>query len=1043
MSAKVKANRSGIDLRNVQEVIDAESSAEWATMQNQQQYFTPGWLVEECNEHLHKFNHYTHITVLDPQCGKGSTLSVPSEYKHKYGFDIDNRLSLPDVKFIKGNCVKMMDLVDEIYPDLKWHVINANPPFGKRWKVGESKKITDSTKYTWEWNLRHGFCGYFMSNYKTIEKLGIHKHKAVYKYERKTEVWKDCNVEIGIVWWRNGVERDVTNHYRTDEIWDEIETIQREESRSRPWNIWMENGKMKTYLSTRARIKRKVSRQEILKLVKVNDATPLSLTPEKETRKLMQELIDCGMYKIEPSTKEAIESAIKEVKSVSAPIMPVTDFQAVAYADEEETLKCINPCGMEYTVGKTYELSTHTYAWVSKFTRDKVHWNEETGEKYNKTHSCTLSGKDRYIRIVDDKGFPRRFMAHPRTESDMEETTLWKAFEKPEIQTAKEKQPDEYAINLKKLKTLEIMGDFTYYPGQADYVARIGTKDYGLIAADTGVGKSLMALSLVGIKGPKRALIVAPQATIRKGSKLKEDEDSKASQWVEEIRKFAPDQPVFELFGWKDYERIRKHNKGQLPQGIYITYYQAMFQNGARETAPSTWDHDKLEAETGLKVPTVPEHGNEDTHWCETIGDEKHGIRCILHPCMATKIGHLFDMVCVDEVHKIQNLDSNVTQMLIRLDAKYRYGFTATPIPNVIMNIFPMMGWLAVSEWHKGDRRNAAWPYSREDLGRFENTFLSIERDNTQEQMNLSKNPDWRGKCVKTSPVISSPARLLKILTPTMAFIDKETCNPDLVDKKVVDIRVPMGKEQSKLYAHFMNRSNIPAKHPLVRARKQIAYLRGICTDPADFAYGGPNVKSNFNPKISAILELVKEITDKGEQVVIVNSRIGISDTIQMHLTDMGITSERIDSTVAPKRHSDKSNLFKDNKAQVMIMGIMCAVGHSYPACPNLIIGSLEYSYGSKHQAEGRVFRVNSEQDVTIYCILHKGTIEETMFDVVATKQDSATICLYGKRIPRDFKPVDLNEVLSNSIDAYREDDAKCESDCYNAFIEKYASNPK
>ena len=74
-----------------------------------------------------------------------------------------------------------------------------------------------------------------------------------------------------------------------------------------------------------------------------------------------------------------------------------------------------------------------------------------------------------------------------------------------------------------------------------------------------------------------------------------------------------------------------------------------------------------------------------------------------------------------------------------------------------------------------------------------------------------------------------------------------------------------------------------------------------------------------------------------------------------------------------------------------MFMGIKCAMGHSFPDCPNLIIGSLEYSYGSLHQAKGRVDRVNSKKPATVYCVLNSASIEELMFDVVATKQDSAT----------------------------------------------------
>jgi SNF2 family DNA or RNA helicase len=246
----------------------------------------------------------------------------------------------------------------------------------------------------------------------------------------------------------------------------------------------------------------------------------------------------------------------------------------------------------------------------------------------------------------------------------------------------------------------------------------------------------------------------------------------------------------------------------------------------------------------------------------------------------------------------------------------------------------------------------------------------------------------------------------------------------------VIDVRVPMGREQAKLYQHFLDRGNIDCKNALVRARKQIAYLRGICADPHGFEYGGPPVRSNFNPKTIAILELTRDILAKGKQVVIVNARKGQTNTIQMKLQDAGIPVARIDSTVPAAQHSHQANLFKSGRVRVMLMGIKCAQGYSFEKCSYLIIGSLEYSSGSKNQAEGRVFRVNSKDPITTYCVLHQHSIEEIIFDVVATKQDAATICLHGERVPREYKPLDMDEVLADSIKRFELNGQPVEFDC-------------
>jgi hypothetical protein len=258
-------------------------------------------------------------------------------------------------------------------------------------------------------------------------------------------------------------------------------------------------------------------------------------------------------------------------------------------------------------------------------------------------------------------------------------------------------------------------------------------------------------------------------------------------------------------------------------------------------------------------------------------------------------------------------------------------------------------------------------------------------------------------------------------------------CSATYVEPKIVDVRVPMGAQQMALYAHFMNRGNIDHKNPLVRARMQITYLRNICADPMGFTHGGPPVRSNFNPKTVAILELARDIMAKGDQFVIVCARKGQTDTLHAALRDAGLLCSRIDSTITAEQHSYQANQFKSHRTQAMLFGLKCAAGYSFHECAHMIIGSLEYSYGSLVQSMGRIDRVNSKRPATIYCVLHKHSIEETMFDVVGQKGDSAQICLEGRRVPRDYKPLDISEVLATSILNFKKESQE-EADCDKAW---------
>jgi len=1120
---------------SIQELLDASAgSVKATTLTNLQQYETPAWLSTLC----HLLLPTTPDTEFDPTCASGNLIRSA---RYGFGVDIDNKHATEDRTRLTGNMVKVWEILDDVYPDLRFECQVANPPFGLSWKVGvgdTTHNKADSTAYTYaklrERTAWNGY-GFMIANRKTIEKEDWQHDTGVYLYlTMPAGVWENCDVELGIVFWQNVtvprelvtfnvnkeasldlLKREPRTLMTIDEIaevrrvnrlapgpsiapnvealdgskyasyaclyrvWSEIDAMLSEERRKiPPFNIYLnDDGMLQTYLSQRFQITRKILRDDVIKLERINKCHPLSLTAEKETRLLMQELLDLGVYTIQPEAAAAIKEALADVHRMSAPLMPVTQFMKVAYADESETLRCHN-FSHGFNEDTHYSVDTGTYAWERKFSRKKIHWNKDDGQ-HCVDHSIQLSGMDRYISLKDEINTPHYFCEHPsanemknkvKSENAIihHEAELWEIFDEPVVPTVVELNPEKIKINKRSLAMIEMMGGFKYYPGQVDYLARIGTKEGCIVAADVGCGKTLMAISLIQMKGPKRAMIIAPQGTMRGSDGV--EQEYNASQWVTEISTFAPGLEVYEIFCLEDYGRIKAMNGGSLPNGVFISYYQAMFQNKGQESCPDTWNDMKLSEAVGIKHPSLigedhevwatDEDGelkeNDDgDHYkienpkfvavrsskemCKDVGTEKRGIRCILKPCLSTLIQHEFDAVFLDEAHLCSNLAANVTQMLIRMRPALRFALTATPIPNIVSNLFSVMGWVCVPDWYKDEIRNAAWPWARKEIGRFNNLFLSSERDYTQEALDeLSKKK--AGRCIKKSPVISSPARLLKHLSPSMAYIGKDMCNPKYVSPNIIDIRVGHGEEQAGLYSFFMDRGRIPG-NAFVRAGKQIQYLRNICADPNGFKLKPdqlclydehpPECESNMNPKTTAILELIRDIGLRDEQVVVVSSRIGQSNTIERYLRETGYRISRIDSTVPAKMHAQQASIFKARKTDVLIMGIKCAQGYSFPDCPNLIIGSLEYSYGPFHQAKGRVDRVNSRRQANIYCVLNKDSIEETMFDVVATKQDAATICLHGKRIERDFKPVDLGEVLAIALEKAILDttsEALCES---------------
>lgn len=640
------------------------------------------------------------------------------------------------------------------------------------------------------------------------------------------------------------------------------------------------------------------------------------------------------------------------------PIMPPSDLETVAHLDELLRLKCATSHEDCFTSGQWYDIHTGEFLFKECITRYKPD-----------AHKCEVSGKDTAILVQDNLGRTHRFLDKPESGGRYKhgEELLWRIFDKPELKTVAEQYPQRYERNKEMLLAFETMAGFYYMGQQLDYLARVAVNDSGVVAGQTGSGKTLFAISLIQIKGPKRALILAPQGTVQ-GSKK-----SESSQWISELKRFAVGWPVFELFSLKDLNRIKESNSGILPFGIYFSWYQSFLSNG-KTTLASLLKED-------------------------------------------------FEFIALDEGHVISKLSSQTCKDVLKLNAKYRWVLTATPATNTIADMFPLIGWTAVPCWVMGNKKTESWPFTCDDLPNFEDKFLCRERDMTKESVGKSR-------CEVSSPVISSPSRLIKLVSPHVAFISKKMVNPNYREATVLDVRVPLGTQQAALYRYFMDRNHITCINPLERARRQSVYLRNICADPEGFSHGGPKVATNLNPKTMAVLKLAQQPVSRGDPVIIISARIGQSTSIHELLKEAGVSVSRIDSSVPSKQHSYHSNLFKTGQSQVHIMGLKSAVSHGYNECPNEIIASIEWAPGALDQAKGRFDRAVSKYDRTLWIVLNSHTIEEVQWDICSSKEDGISLILQGKRVPRNYHPMSIEEALSMSLAEFKADSSIDETEC-------------
>ena len=799
-------------------------------------------------------------------------------------------------------------------------------------------------------------------------------------------------------------------------------------------------------------------------LMRIHDQTPMQLTTIAADRDAMLNICNSKWCIIQRKAKDAMLKALEESQSMSPPILQPTDYELIAWTDEFHTVKCretllvttesvaknasgipINQSSFSFTEGNEYEIRLFTKKYKEPFTRNKVTYNPTDRSLSHEEHQMVLHGKDQMYSVYDDFSNQCFFTAHPSGPKQVSENIMWDVFEKPPVPTIAKTNKKSYQKAMDQLGVIEMLQGFNYYPGQKEYIASLACLKSALIAAETGCGKTLAAASLIMLHNVDRVLICAPKGTVEEGDEFH------VAQWLGELRKFGCHASIYVINKREYVMELMRDNGGELPKGIFLVWPQALFTSGdAFECIPSAWRVGEREEKALEKFGYLPDEDGSfgpDTPEGVSVGIGKSfdGIRCIGNPSLSTMIGEqVWDMVILDEAHLICNLDSQTTQAMIRLEPPYRYGLSATPLPNMVYNIFSLMGWICVPKWHHGGLSNKRWPYARDDLSRFKEHFVSYEEDVTEKlkRQHTGKNPP----SLKPSPIISQSGRLLKLLKPSMGYISKEECNPKQVPVKIMTTKVPMGRQQYYAYSHIVQPKNIPFSSPKTIMGVQQTWLRSLCACPVDAVKeynlrarsffqledDEPDilrVDSNYNPKTIAILNKIYDILAEGRQVVHVSARINQSSEIERRLGEAGIKCSRIDSTT-PK-HAKEAAKFKAGDTQVMLMGINCAQAYSFEQCHDLIIGSLEWSYGKLNQAMGRVYRLTSTREVNIYVFLHNESIEELLFEKVGLKEDAATICLKGRHVPRTVENVHPDDIIAEHLFNFNKSaESICESAC-------------
>lgn len=334
---------------------------------------------------------------------------------------------------------------------------------------------------------------------------------------------------------------------------------------------------------------------------------------------------------------------------------------------------------------------------------------------------------------------------------------------------------------------------------------------------------------------------------------------------------------------------------------------------------------------------------------------------------ITAKIGELckrseISMIAFDECHKAKNPTSQQGKGILKTSADTMIAMTGTPIMNTPVDMYTILKWLG---------------YEKHSFWAFKNYYCIMGGFGGHEIIGYRNTEQLR-------------AEIKDIM---LRRLKKDVL--DLPEKTHVDEYVEMTAKQEQIYREVTAdiRANIDqikmAQNPLaelIRMRQATGYTGILSSTIAESA------------KLDRMEELVDEAIENGKKVVIFSNWTQMTDVIKARLSKkykgVVITGQTVDA-----ERQVNVNHFQNNPECKYAIGTIGAMGTGI----TLTAGTVEifldepWNKALKDQAEDRCHRVGTTENITIYTIMCKNTIDERIHELVEKKGMMADALVDGK----------------------------------------------
>ena len=324
----------------------------------------------------------------------------------------------------------------------------------------------------------------------------------------------------------------------------------------------------------------------------------------------------------------------------------------------------------------------------------------------------------------------------------------------------------------------------------------------------------------------------------------------------------------------------------------------------------------------------------------------------------------LWHTVVLDEAQAIKNTATRRSQAAMGLEADFRLIMTGTPLENHLGELWNLLEFIN--------------PGLLGSLESFQQRFAApIERDGCRD----------------------TRRRLKKLIQPFILRRTKSQVLEELPPRTEVTLQVELSDEEAAFYEALRQRAiekladvgDGRSQHLQILA--EIMRLRRACCHPRlvldDCGIAGS--------KLALFSETLDELLDNHHKVLVFSQFVGHLSILRDELDRKGVSYQYLDGSTPARQRKQRVEAFQAGEGDVFLISLKAGgQGLNLTAADYVIHMDPWWNPAVEDQASDRAHRLGQQRPVTIYRLITKGTIEQRITQLHASKRDLAGSLLEG-----------------------------------------------